>query len=211
MLDDRRASPIPNAASCALARSALRVTSSAQAVAIAQVEHADAAARDLVLVRRADAAPRRAERLRVRALRVDELVIRQHEVRAIAHVEAAFDVDAVGDELVDFGEQRLGIEHDAVADRAAHARVQNAARNLVQNERVFTQIDGVAGVRAALIADHPVGALGENVDELALPFIAPLRTDDDDRAIALSKHVYRVRRAKKYAPAAHAGRCLNLR
>ena len=124
--------------------------------------------------------------LRVRALAVDQLVVRQHEVRAVAHVQAAFDVDAVGDELVDLGEQRLGIEHDAVADRAAHARMQDAARNLVQDERVLAQIDGVPGVRAALVAHHPVGALGEHVDELALPFVAPLRADDDDRAIALS-------------------------
>ena len=121
-------------------------------------------------------------------------------MRAIADVETTFDVDAVRDELVDLGEQRLGIEHDAVADRAPHARVQNAARNLVQDERVFAEIDGVAGVRAALIADHPVGALGEDVDELALPFVAPLRADDDDRAIALSEHVYAVAPRKKNTP-----------
>ena len=39
---------------------------------------------------------------------------------------------------------------------------------------------GVPGIRAALIAHDPVGALGEHVDELALAFVAPLRADDDD-------------------------------
>ena len=73
--------------------------------------------------------------LLARALAVDELVIRQHEMRAVAHVEAPLDVDAVAHELVDLGEQRLGIEHDAVADRAAHAGMQNAARDLVEHER----------------------------------------------------------------------------
>ena len=111
-----------------------------------------------------------------------QLVVRQHEVRAIAHVEPSLDVDAVRHELVDLGEQRVRIEHDAVADRAAHARVQDAARDLVQHERAVADVDGVAGVRAALVAHHPVGALGEHVDELALPFVAPLRADDDDDA-----------------------------
>src|SRR6185503_5821274 len=127
--------------------------------------------------------PSRAERLRVRALAVDELVIWEDEVRALADVQSPFDIDAVRDELVDFGEQRLGIEHDAVADRAANAFVQDAARDLVEDERVFAEVDGVSGIRAALVPDDPVGALGEDVDELPFALVAPLRADDDDRSI----------------------------
>jgi hypothetical protein len=56
-------------------------------------------------------------------------------MRAIAHVETTFDVDAVGDELVDLREQSVGIEHDTVADRAAHAFMQNAAWDLMKDER----------------------------------------------------------------------------
>ena len=63
-----RASPMPNAASCAFACAMPRSTQLAQPLGMAQVEHAHAAARDLVLVRRADAAPRRADRLARRAL-----------------------------------------------------------------------------------------------------------------------------------------------
>ena len=124
----------------------------------------------------------------MRALLVDELVIRQHEVRAIAHIEAACDVDAVLDELVDLGEERVGVEDDAVADRAAHAGMQNAARDLVQHERLVADVHRVSGVRAALIAHDPVGALGEHVDELSLAFVAPLRSDDDDRANRVAEH-----------------------
>ena len=36
----------------------------------------------------------------------------------------------------------------------------------------------VAGVGAALVADHQVGPLGEHVDELALPLVAPLGAHD---------------------------------
>ena len=147
-----------------------------------QIEHAHAAPRDLVLVRRPDAAARGPDRSARRAARIDELVIRHHEMRALAHVQPAFDVDAVGDELVDLGEQRLGVEHDPVADRAADAGMQNPARDLVQHEGARADVHRVAGVRAALVAYDPVGTLGEHVDELALPFVAPLRADDDDRA-----------------------------
>jgi hypothetical protein len=119
----------------------------------------------------------------VRALSVDELVIRKNEMRAVADIESAFDVDSVGDELVDLGEQCVRIEHDTVADCAAHALMQNAARDLVEDERGFAEVDGVAGVRATLVADDPVSALREDVDEFALPFVAPLGADDHDRAI----------------------------
>ncbi len=64
-----------------------------------EVEDADAATRDLVLIRRPDSATRRADRLGVHALGVDQLVIRLDEMRAVAHVESPFDVDSVGDEL----------------------------------------------------------------------------------------------------------------
>ena len=119
---------------------------------------------------------------------VHRLVIRQHEVRALAHVEPPLDVDARLDEPVDLGEQRVGIEHDAVADRAAHARMQDPARDLMQHEGAVTEVDGVPGVRAALVAHHPVGALGEHVDELALPFVAPLRADHDDDTRFRTEH-----------------------
>jgi len=104
-------------------------------------------------------------------------------VRAIADIEATLDVDSVRHQLVDFGKQGIRIEHDSVADRASHALVQDAARDLMQNERQVAEVDGVAGVRAALVADNPVRALGQDVDEFALPFVAPLGADDHDCAI----------------------------
>ena len=118
--------------------------------------------------------------LLARALPVEQLVVREHQVRAVAHVEATLHVDAVAHELVDLREQRLRIEHHAVADRAAHPGMQDAARDLVEDERRIADVDRVAGVRAALVAHHPVGALGEHVHELALALVAPLGADDDN-------------------------------
>ncbi len=52
----------------------------------------------------------------------------------------------------------------------------------MEDEGTIAEIDGVAGVRAALVAHDPVGALGDHVHELSLPFVAPLRADDDESA-----------------------------
>ena len=40
--------------------------------------------------------------------------------------------------------------------------------------------DRVAGVVAALEADHQVGLLGEQVDDLPLPLVAPLGAHDHE-------------------------------
>ena len=181
----------------------------AQARRVPQIEHAHAAPRDLVLVRRPDAAPGRSDRRAGRARAVDQLVVRQDEVRAVADVQAALDVDAVLDQPVDLGEERVRIEHDAVAERAAHAGVEDAARDLVQDEHLVADVHRVAGVRAALVAHDPVGAFGEDVDEFALPFVAPLGADDDDRAVGLGEHLGRaaLRKpvGKKNRPGGSAG------
>ena len=91
---------------------------------IVEVADADAAARDLVLVRRPDAARGRAD-LPLAAPRLGEqieiAVIRQNQVRLVADQHAVADVDAVPRQLVDLGEQRLRIDDDAVADDAGDA------------------------------------------------------------------------------------------
>ena len=80
---------------------------------------------------------------------------------------------------VDLVEQRLRIDHDAVADdrqlaAAHHARGQ-------QRQLVGHAVDDqrVAGIVAALEAHHDVGLLGQPVDDLALALVAPLGADDD--------------------------------
>ena len=94
----------------------------AQRLGVGEVADADAAARDLVLVGRADAARGRpdlalaAPRL---AQQVELAVVRQDEVRLVADDQPVADRDAGGRELVDLGEQRLRVDDHAVADDAA--------------------------------------------------------------------------------------------
>src|SRR4051812_25277778 len=153
-----------------------------------KVEHAHATARDLILVRRPDAASGRADLLARRALAVEQFVVWQYEVGPIADVESAFHVDAVRHEPIHLAEQRIGIEHDTIPYGAANTGMQDPTRDLAKHELRFADVYGVAGVRAALIPHDPIGALGEHVDELALPFVAPLCANDDDGALLGIEH-----------------------
>jgi adenylosuccinate synthase len=102
--------------------------------------------------------------------------------------DAEIDVDTGLHQPVDLVEQSVRIEHHAVADRAAHAGVQDAARDLVQHEGAIAEVHGVARVGAALIPHDPVGTLGEHVHELPLPLVPPLRADDDHDARFRTEH-----------------------
>ena len=80
-------------------------------------------------------------------------------------------------ELVELVEQHLRVDDAARAD---HRRLagDDAARRLADLERLAADDDRVPGVRAALVAADDIGFLGEQVDDLALALVAPLRPDD---------------------------------
>ena len=99
-------------------------------------------------------------------------------MRFVADQHAVADVDAVLRQLVHFGEQRIRIDHDAVADDAGDAAMQDTGRDEAQDELGAVDVDGMAGVVPALIARHDRKMRGEKIDDLAFPFISPLRTKD---------------------------------
>jgi hypothetical protein len=66
------------------------------------------------------------------AQEVELLVVRQDQVRLVAHDEPIADGDAGGRELVDLGEERLRIDDDAVADDAGDPRVEDPRRQQPQ-------------------------------------------------------------------------------
>ncbi len=96
---------------------------------VRQVADANAPAPDLVFVRRADAARRRPD-LALAAPRFGQqfqfAVVRQDEMRLVAHEEPAGHVDPHRRQFIEFGEERHRIDDHAVADDARHARVKNA-------------------------------------------------------------------------------------
>ena len=71
------------------------------------------------------------------------------------------------------------IHHDAVADDADLVLAQDAGGNEVQDVFLALDVDGVAGVVAALRADHHVRLLGQHVNDLAFAFVAPLGADQN--------------------------------
>ena len=148
---------------------------------LAQIAHADPAPRHLVLVARPDAAAGGADRFFLLAAGVDPLVVRQDDVGVLAHHQ----LRRVGEQPaafqhVDLFHQRFRVDHHAVADDALLPRMENARRHQVQHRLHAAHHQRVAGVGAALVADDDVGPRGEEVDDLPLPLVAPLRADDDD-------------------------------
>src|SRR4029079_14855550 len=66
----------------------------------------------------------------------------------------------------------------AAGDHRLDARRKNAAGNQREFIRLPLRNDGVPGIGAALVADNDVVLLSQQIDELALGFVAPLQTND---------------------------------
>ena len=150
---------------------------------VMQVGDADAAARDLVLVGRADAAAGGADRLAAGGLLAGLIqgdVVRHDQRRGRADLQARAHFHAVAFELADFLLQRGRRQHHAVADQAQRVVAQDAGRDQVQDGLLAADDQRVAGVVAALEAHDGADLLGQQVDDLALAFIAPLGTENDD-------------------------------
>ena len=86
-----------------------------------------------------------------------------------------------------------GIDHHAVADDARDAGMQDAGRNQVQDELLAVHVDGVPGVVAALVARDRREVRRQQVDDLALAFVAPLRAEHGDIRGCSPFSTYRMR------------------
>ena len=152
--------------------------------AVGEIHQPDGAPSDLVLVGGTDAAPRRADaerRVCGFADRVELAVQRQDQRRVLGDAQiVGSDIDALFLEMGDLVEQRLRVEHHAIADDRQLSRPHDARGQ--QRELVGGAIDhqGVAGIMAALEADDDVGLLGQPIDDLALALVAPLGADHDN-------------------------------
>ena len=98
-------------------------------IRIEQIAHPQAEARGLIRIGRADAALRGADLLALGATRlalgIEHPVIGEHHVRAVANEQPPGHFVPAAGHFRDFGHERHGVEHHAVADYAALAGVQN--------------------------------------------------------------------------------------
>ncbi len=148
-----------------------------------QIGYAHRAPGDLVFVGRADAAPGGPDgglAARGLACLVECDVIRKDQRTGRADPQLVAHRHAAGVELGHLLQQGVGRQHHAVADIARHAVVQNPRRNQPQNRLLAVDDERMPGVVAALKAHDVPGAIGEQIDDLALALIAPLAADDDD-------------------------------
>src|SRR5262249_20130296 len=135
---------------------------------------------NLVLVRRTNAARSRAD-LSLAATCFSEQVqvpmVRQDQVCFVTDHDPAFDIDSSSRELVHLREKRLRIYDNTIADDAGDPGMQDTGRNEAENELGSVCVHGVAGVVTTLITSNDREAGRQQVDDLALAFVAPLRTD----------------------------------
>jgi len=156
---------------------------------VEEVLDADAEAGRLVGVAGADAAAGGADlelaepRL---ARRVEHQVVGHDQMRVGADAEAG-DVDPAAAQVLQLAGEDLRVDHHAVADRAQLAGVEDPGRDQVEGPLLAVADDRVAGVVAALEADHEVRLLGEQVDDLALALVAPLGAHDHRAGHAVSE------------------------
>src|SRR5581483_599210 len=152
---------------------------------VVELADGDPGPRHLVLVGGPDATAGRADLPRAPqplARAVDRTVIRHDEVRALAHAEPPVlaQVAALA-ERVDLRREHLGVDDHPRSHHADAAGVEHARGNQVQDRLLPVHDQRVPGVVAAVEADDDVGVRGEEIDDLPLPLVAPLRADDDRR------------------------------
>src|SRR5439155_13800599 len=159
----------------------------AQDLRVEHVLHADAETRRLVGVGGADPPPRRAD-LQLPEPPLRGLVHRDvpgHDQVCVSRQDDDRRVDPASLELVEFADQHLRVDDAAAAD---HGRLagDDTARRLPDLVRLAVDDDRVPGIGPALVAADHIRALREQVDDLALALVPPLRADDDGRRHALS-------------------------
>ncbi|MNL09124.1 hypothetical protein D3C87_1298730 [compost metagenome] len=110
---------------------------------------------------------------------VQHLMVRHDQVRELADLEVR-KVDALGFQLVQLGDEGNRIDHRPVAHDAKGSGVEDARRHQMELVDLLADRDRVARVVAAREADDDVGGFGQQIGDLALPFIAPLGSDDGE-------------------------------
>ncbi len=102
------------------------------------------------------------------------------QVRVLGDEEVAVEGGPPLDERLHLLDEGGRMDHHPAADHAAAARVKDAGGNGVEHVLLASHHHGVAGVVAALVAHHHVDVRRDDVDDLALALVAPLRADHHD-------------------------------
>jgi hypothetical protein len=108
-----------------------------------------------------------------------ELLVIGHDQVRVARDQEPRDVDVLGAEGVEFGEQHRGVYDDAVADHRHDGRVEHPRGHELECEGLAVHDDAVSGVVAALVTNDHVHVTSEEVGQLPLALVTPLGSDYD--------------------------------
>ena len=112
---------------------------------------------------------------------IQRAMIRKNQMRARTDLHSLRRYhNPLSHQSIGFFEEGFRIDHHAVAQHARFSLVHDAGRQQVEHKGLVTDLNRMARVMPALITGDDVEALGEQVDNLALAFIAPLGADDRD-------------------------------
>ncbi len=134
---------------------------------------------DLVAIARPDPATGRAQvvgrrrRLLGQPLLVE--VIRKDHVRPVADVQPLADLHPLRREGLDLLEDRGGVDHHPVADDAIDPRPEDAGRQERELVRDPVGDNRVPRVRPALVPDDRVVLVAQQIHDLSLGFVTPLK------------------------------------
>ena len=95
-----------------------------------------------------------------------------------ADPEPSVEREAFLGERLDLGAEHVRVHDDAVGDDAGGARPDAAAGQQMQRELRIADDDRVARVGAAAVPYDDVAMLGEDIDDFAFAFVAPLQSHD---------------------------------
>ena len=104
---------------------------------------------------------------------------RQNQRTSRADSQAFVNRHATCDQRIGFLDEGIERQDDAVTNQAAHAVPQDAGGNQVQNGLFTVDDERMARIVAALKTHDRSRAIRQQVDNLALALVTPLRADDN--------------------------------
>ena len=96
----------------------------------------------------------------------------------VADDESRFAILSARAKSVEFFEDGMRIHDNAGSDDRFHMALEDTRRKQAQFVSDSVKLHRVASVIAALITDDEIMLLGQNVDDLAFCFVAPLKSND---------------------------------
>jgi hypothetical protein len=109
-------------------------------------------------------------------------------MRPFGYSQAAGEIETSSLKTFRLGHKRLRVEDNSITNHALRIGVKNSGWDLMKDKLLFVEYDRMPGIRTALISYDDVCIVGQNINDLALTFIAPLSTHHHQTPAMRTKH-----------------------